>query len=107
MQLGAFYPFSRNHDDIHDPDQEPYLWPSVIAISRDVLGVRYSLLPYYYTLFYYAHRPVVATAPPAATVTRPLFFEFPSDPKTYGIDKQFMVGNGLLISPVLNQGSTT
>ena len=74
------------------------------AISRKVLGIRYSLLPYYYTLFYKAHREVDPQNAPAATVTRPLFFEFPKDPNTYSIDRQFMVGSGLLISPVLEQG---
>ena len=64
--------------------------------------MRYELLPYYYTLFYKASRPVTST--PSATVTRPLFFEFPNDPNTYPIDEQFMVGNGLMISPVLKQG---
>ena len=82
--------------------QEPYEWPSVAAISRKVLSLRYELLPYYYTLFYKASRPVTST--PSATVTRPLFFEFPNDTKTYSIDRQFMVGSGLLISPVLEQG---
>ena len=78
------------------------MWESVAAISRKYLGLRYELLPYYYTLFYKASRPVTST--PSATVTRPLFFEFPDDPNTYDIDTQFMVGNGLLISPVLKQG---
>ena len=64
--------------------------------------MRYELLPYYYTLFYKASRPVTST--PSATVTRPLFFEFPNDINTYPIDQQFMVGNGLMISPVLKQG---
>jgi len=82
--------------------QEPYQWPSVAAISRKVLGVRYSILPYYYTLFYKASRPV--TTIPSATVTRPLFFEFPTDRNTHSIDRQFMVGSGLLVSPVLEQG---
>ena len=44
------------------------------------------------------------TDTPSATVTRPLFFEFPHDAATYPIDRQFMVGNALLISPVLEQG---
>ena len=82
--------------------QEPYEWSSVAAISRKILALRYELLPYYYTLFYKASRPVTST--PSATVTRPLFFEFPNDTKTYSIDRQFMVGSGLLISPVLEQG---
>ena len=100
IEVGAFYPFSRNHNDIHSPPQELYRWPSVAAISRQVLGMRYSLLPYYYTLFYHSNQNGTA-------VIRPLFFQFPTDATTYGIDKQFLVGNALLISPVLTQGATT
>ena len=84
--------------------KEPYRWPSVTAISKKVLGIRYSLLPYYYTLFYKAHRIVDSANSPAATVVRPLFFEFPKDAKTYSIDTQFLVGSGILISPQLNLG---
>ena len=84
--------------------KEPYHWPSVTAISKKVLGIRYSLLPYYYTLFYKAHRNVDSGNPPAATVVRPLFFEFPADANTYPIDWQFMLGSILLISPVLRVG---
>ena len=83
------------------------MWPSVAAIAREVLAIRYSILPYYYTLFYKAHRPVSQDNAPAATVVKPLFFEFPTDPKTYDIDQQFLVGNGLLISPVLQEGATS
>eukprot|EP00731_Ephydatia_muelleri_P031502 Em0023g9a len=106
-QLGAFYPFARNHNAKGQAPQEPYVWSSVAAIARDVLAIRYSILPYYYTLFYKAHRPISPGNVPAATVVRPLFFEFPTDPKTYDIDQQFLVGSGLLISPVLQQGATS
>ncbi|KJE94142.1 lysosomal alpha-glucosidase [Capsaspora owczarzaki ATCC 30864] len=100
MQLGAFYPFSRNHNTLGAAPQEPYTWPSVAAISRTVLGIRYSLLSYYYSLFYLAH--VQGT-----TVIRPLFFEFGNDTTTYTIDRQFLVGNALLVTPVLTQGAST
>ncbi|KAL5484357.1 hypothetical protein EMCRGX_G020837 [Ephydatia muelleri] len=107
MEVGAFYPFARNHFGKGKPPQEPYVWSSVAAIARKVLAIRYSILPYYYTLFYKAHRPISPSNAPAATVVRPLFFEFPTDPKTYDIDQQFLIGSGLLISPVLKQGATS
>lgn len=40
-------------------------------------------------------------------VVKPLFFEFPSDEKTITIDEQFLLGDALLISPVLKAGATT
>lgn len=104
MEVGAFYPFSRNHNSLRSSSQEPYTWASVASISRKVLGIRYSLIPYYYTLFYEAH--VLSHDVPSATVWRPLFFEFPSDVMTYNISKQFMVGKGIMISPVLDQGTS-
>ncbi|ORX93495.1 hypothetical protein K493DRAFT_148432, partial [Basidiobolus meristosporus CBS 931.73] len=99
MQLGAFYPFSRNHNAHDTIAQEPYLWPSVVDASRKALNIRYSLLPYFYTLFHFA-------SAEGATVWRPLFFEFPDDPVVLEIDEQFMIGKGLLIAPVLKQQQT-
>ncbi|XP_065907370.1 uncharacterized protein [Dysidea avara] len=104
IEVGAFYPLARNQNDKNSKPQEPYMWPSVAAISRKVLSLRYSLLPYYYTLFFKANTPLYPG--PAATITRPLFFEFPSDVRTHYIDQQFMVGSGLLVSPVLEEGAT-
>lgn len=65
-----------------------------------VLAARYSLLPYYYTLFFLAHTT-------GSTVARPLFFEFPRDPVCFSLDRQFLVGSWLMISPVLEQGATS
>ncbi len=107
MALGSFYPFSRNHNTKGAPSQEPFVWESVAAISRKYLGIRYSLLPYYYTLYYKAHRSVDQSNPPSATVLRPLFFEFPQDSNTFGIDWQFMVGRSLLLSPQLQEGTVS
>jgi alpha-glucosidase (family GH31 glycosyl hydrolase) len=98
MQLGSFYPFMRNHNGLDEPGQEPYLWPSVTKISRKFLKIRYSLLSYYYTLFYESHKK-------GLTVWRPLFFEFPYSKNTILIDKQFMIGSGLLLSPILSSNT--
>lgn len=98
--LGAFYPFSRNHNDVNTTDQDPYsMGDVVVEVARETLAIRYAMLPHLYTLFYRSHvyGDTVATA---------LFIEFPDDPNTYEIDEQFMWGSALLFSPALYEGQT-
>ena len=55
QQLGAFYPFSRNHNSLGNMDQDPAAFgPAMINSTRDALLTRYMLLPVYYNLFYRA-----------------------------------------------------
>uniref|UniRef100_A0A9J8BUL3 alpha-glucosidase n=1 Tax=Cyprinus carpio carpio TaxID=630221 RepID=A0A9J8BUL3_CYPCA len=100
MQVGAFYPFSRNHNAQGYADQDPaaYGFDSlVVNTSRHYLNIRYTLLPYLYTLFYKAHVN-------GETVVRPVMHEFYSDSETWAVHKQFMWGAHLLITPVLDPG---
>ncbi|NWS64267.1 MGA protein, partial [Chunga burmeisteri] len=99
MELGAFYPYSRNHNGKGSKRQDPVAWNSTFEeISRKVLNIRYTLLPYLYTLMYKANAH-------GSTVVRPLLHEFVEDKTTWEIYKQFLWGPALLISPVLEQGA--
>lgn len=101
MQLGAFYTYARNHNGIGYRAQDPpALGSEVERVSREVLQIRYTLLPYLYTLFYHANVD-------GHTVMRPLFHEFYTDTTAYDIDRQFLWGPAFLISPVLDQDAVT
>ncbi|ORY27649.1 alpha-glucosidase precursor [Naematelia encephala] len=99
MQLSAFFPFYRNHNTKGAISQEPYRWDSVIEASITAINARYTLLPYWLTLFAEA---ALGGSPPV----RALFHEF-DDPAYYDIDSQFLIGSSLLVSPQLQPNSTT
>lgn len=60
---------------------------------REAIHIRYSLLPYYYTLFREA-------ATSGIPILRPLWLEFPADKETYDNGEAFMVGSSLLVQGV-------
>lgn len=100
IEIGAFHPFSRNHNTIGAIPQELYRWDSVAEASRAALGLRYQLLPMFYTALHEAHTT-------GALVVRPLWANYPADPETHGISSQFMVSSSVLVSPALSEGQTT
>lgn len=98
QQVGAFYPFSRNHNVRDAPDQDPAAWSQMLIDStKKTLRIRYMVLPYYYTLFFRAHTS-------GSLVMKALYQEYPQDTNCRKIDHQFLVGSAILISPVVEEG---
>ena len=100
-QLGAFYPFSRNHNALGSIEQDPAVFGEEIAsVVRTALRTRYTLLPYLYTLFYLHTRE-------GSTVARPLWHEFPQDRRTLLVNDQLLWGTALMVCPVLESAAVS
>jgi alpha-glucosidase len=94
-QVSFLAPFCRNHKVIDGYDQEPWRFGKYYEdIIRKYLKLRYQLLPFLYTTLEEAHR----TGTP---LFRPLLLNYQDDPNTYNLDDEFMIGNDLLVAPIL------
>eukprot|EP00095_Tigriopus_kingsejongensis_P010472 maker-scaffold1269_size51662-snap-gene-0.10 protein:Tk10472 transcript:maker-scaffold1269_size51662-snap-gene-0.10-mRNA-1 annotation:"maltase- intestinal-like" len=101
MELGAFYPFARNHNGLGYMDQDPGSFGDTVGqLSADALRFRYRFLPHLYSLFYQHYTM-------GDSVARALWDEFPTDSMTWPVDRQFLWGSSFMVSPVVEQGATT
>jgi alpha-glucosidase len=101
FSLAALTPFCRCHHQLGSGEHYPWSFgPEVERIARAALELRYRLLPYLYTAF----RVSSETGTP---IQRPLVFDFQDDARATTIDDQFLLGDALLVSPVLAPGQTS
>jgi len=98
MQLGVFHPFFRTHSSGDHGDQEPWSFGKMaLDIVRDVIELRYKLLPYIYSTFYQ----YITNGTP---ILRPIAFAFHDDPETHHRQDEFLMGDHLLACPVMEPG---
>ena len=75
----------------------PWLHPAVTADVAAAIRLRYTLLPYLWSLFERAHslhQPII----------RPTFYDFPDDARCFADCDDFMLGDALLVAPVVQRG---
>jgi len=99
-QISFLAPFCRNHKVIDGYDQEPWRFGEYYEnIIRKYLKLRYQLLPFLYTTLEEAHRTGVP-------LFRPLVLNYPADANTHNLDDEFMIGDDLLVAPVVKPDVT-
>jgi alpha-glucosidase len=102
IEVGSLLPFARDHyANDKTQGQEPWEFSTdVEKISRKYINMRYQLLPYLYNAF-------VTASETGAPVQQPLVYQFQSDTNVYNTDDQFMLGDQLMVAPVVTQGQTS
>lgn len=78
----------------------PWLHPEVTPHVAAAIRLRYLLMPYLWSLFEHAHRH-------HAPIIRPTFYDFPDDEACFADCDDFMLGDALLVAPVVEAGATT
>lgn len=100
VQVGVFSPLFRAHTTANTLDQEPWSFGEYVEdVARSAIELRYRLLPYMYSLFHEAHRT-------GAPIMRPMFWHFQEDSASFAVEnsEQFMLGESLLVAPVVEEG---
>lgn len=98
FELAAFLPFFRTHSSLTMAPREPWQFgEEVLGIVRSLLQLRQELMPYFYTLAWQASQS-------GHPLIRPLLWLDTGDPETAAQEDCFLVGNDLLVAPVLVRG---
>ncbi len=101
VQNGIFHPrFCIHSYNTDGTVNEPWMYPDVLPIVRDLIRFRYRLIPYLYTLLFEA-------AQTGHPIIRPMVYAFPHDARCHTESFDFMLGPNLLVASVLDDGART
>ena len=97
LALGIFMPLMRNHSTADSRRQEPYIFGDPSA-ERDIIRLRYRLIPYLYSEF-------MKAALTNTMYASPLGFVWEEDPIARRTEDQLMIGESIMIAPVYEQNA--
>ncbi|MFF9158039.1 glycoside hydrolase family 31 protein [Streptomyces sp. NPDC014846] len=99
FQLGAYLPLFRTHASLRAGRREPWEFGAhVLEHARVALLERRRLLPYFVTLAHVARRT-------GAPYVRPVWWGAPEDRSLRDCEDAFLLGDSLLVAPVLDPGA--
>lgn len=95
LAVSVFTPLFRDHSAKGTIHQECYRFAGKSSF-RNVLSLRYKLLPYLYSEF-------MKAALRADMLIKPLAFVFDKDPQCQDVQDQLMVGESIMIAPIMKK----
>ena len=98
LEFGLLTPLMRNHSAVGTRMQEYYRFPEVLPAVRNMIRLRYALLPYLYSEF-------MKAALENTSYFRPLAFDYPDDPDAREVEDQLLLGESLMAAPVYVQNA--
>lgn len=99
LEFGLFTPLMRNHSALGTRVQEYYRFAEELPAMRNMLRLRYALIPYLYSEF-------MKAALNDEMLFRPLAFDYPEDHCAKTVEDQLLLGNELMLAPVYTQNAT-
>ncbi len=97
LAFGIFTPLMRNHSALGTRRQECYNFGDTSAF-KDILSIRYSLIPYLYSEY-------MKACLNSDMMIKPLSFDYPSDELACTTEDQLLIGESLMIAPVYTQNA--
>ncbi len=99
LAVSAFSPLMRNHSSMGTRRQEAYQFGDT-ADFRSIISLRYRLIPYLYSEY-------MKAALTGDLNIRPVAFDFPDDDRVKSIEDQLMVGQSIMMTPIIKEGEVS
>jgi alpha-D-xyloside xylohydrolase len=91
-----------SHSRLHGSNSYRVPWDydeEAVAVTRDFTRLKLRLMPYLYRAATQAHEQ-------GTPVMRAMLLEFPDDPACHTLDRQYMLGDDVLVAPVFSEDGT-
>ena len=97
LSFGIFTPLMRNHSANGTRRQEVYTFEQT-KMFRDIISVRYKLLPYLYSEY-------MKAALNDTMMFRPLGFVYGKDEIARNVEDQLLIGDNVMVAPIYEQNA--
>lgn len=95
---GAF----SSHTRLHGNESVRVPWvvdEQAVDVTRAFIKLKAKLMPYLYAT-------AIEATKRGLPMMRPMFLEFPEDRNTWNLDEQYMLGESILVAPIMNEAGT-